>query len=119
MEKTKSVVFNKITEQEFDILVQQRVQKVQQTLVVKGKEYRRNNDPLHNFRVGARVSNTTEEKVLWGFALKHYISFLDILNDIENGNLPKEETVDEKIGDLINYLILCEASIKEKINNNK
>ena len=119
MEKTKSVVFNKITEQEFDILVQQRVQKVQQTLVIKGKEYRRNNDPLHNFRVGAIVSNTTEEKVLWGFALKHYISFLDILNDIENGNLPKEETVDEKIGDLINYLILCEASIKEKINNNK
>ena len=113
--KTKAFM----TAQEFDILVQQRVQKVQQTLVVKGKEYRRNNDPLHNFRVGARVSNSTEEKVLWGFALKHYISFLDILNDMEAGNLPKEEIVDEKIGDLINYLILCEASIKEKINNNK
>jgi hypothetical protein len=112
--KTKAFM----TAQEFDILVQQRVQKVQQTLVVKGKEYRRNNDPLHNFRVGARVSNSTEEKVLWGFALKHYISFLDILNDMEAGNLPKEEIVDEKIGDLINYLILCEASIKEKINNN-
>jgi hypothetical protein len=36
---------------------------------------------------------------------------------MEAGNLPKEEVVDEKIGDLINYLILCEASIKEKINN--
>jgi formaldehyde-activating enzyme involved in methanogenesis len=106
-----------MTAQEFDILVQQRVQKVQQTLVVKGKEYRRNNDPLHNFRVAAKINNTTEEKALWGFAVKHYVSFLDILNDIERGILPKEEVVDEKIGDLINYLILCEASIKEKINN--
>lgn len=112
-DKTKSFM----TAQEFDILVQQRVQKVQQTLVVKGKEYRRNNDPLHNFRVAAKVNNTTEEKALWGFAVKHYVSFLDILNDIERGILPKEEVVDEKIGDLINYLILCEASIKEKINN--
>jgi hypothetical protein len=41
-----------------------------------------------------------------------------MLDDIEIGALPKEETVDEKIGDLINYLILCEASIKEKIKNN-
>jgi hypothetical protein len=116
-EKTKSVVYNKITETQFDALVLNRCIKVKETLVEKGKEYRRNNDPLHNFRVGARVFNSTEEKVLWGFALKHYISFLDILNDMEAGNLPKEEVVDEKIGDLINYLILCEASIKEKINN--
>ena len=108
---------NRITQQAFDALVQQRVEKITQTLIEKGKEYQRNFDPLHNFRVGARVSNTTEEKVLWGFALKHYISFLDILNDIEVGVLPKETVVDEKIGDLINYLILCEASIKEKIKN--
>jgi hypothetical protein len=108
---------NRITQQAFDALVQQRVEKITQTLIEKGKEYQRNFDPLHNFRVGARVSNTTEEKVLWGFALKHYVSFLDILNDIEVGVLPKETVVDEKIGDLINYLILCEASIKEKIKN--
>jgi hypothetical protein len=42
-----------------------------------------------------------------------------MLNDIEQGKLPAEAYVDEKIGDLINYLILCEASIKEKIFNNK
>jgi hypothetical protein len=111
--KTKSFM----TEAQFEDLVSQRLAKIQITLVKKGKEYRRNNDPLHNFRVAAKVNNTTEEKALWGFAVKHYVSFLDILNDIERGLLPKEEVVDEKIGDLINYLILCEASIKEKINN--
>lgn len=106
-----------MTEDQFDQLVEDRCNKISKTLVEKGKEYRRNYDPLHNFRVAAKVQNTTEEKALWGFAVKHYVSFLDILNDIEKGFLPKEEVVDEKIGDLINYLILCEASIKEKINN--
>ena len=110
---------NKMTAEEFDQLVENRCNKIGKTLIEKGKEYRRNNDPLHNFRVAAKVNNTTEEKALWGFAVKHYVSFLDILNDIERGFLPAEEVVDEKIGDLINYLILCEASIKEKINNAK
>ena len=104
-----------MTEQIFDILVQERVQKIQQTLVEKGKEYRRNSDPLHNFNMAAQLGNVTREKALWGFALKHYVSFMDILNDIENGVLPKEEVIDEKIGDLINYLILCEASIKDRL----
>lgn len=115
MDKTKSFM----TAEQFEDIVSQRLAKTQITLIKKGKEYRRNNDPLHNFRVAAKVNNTTEEKALWGFAVKHYVSFLDILNDIERGFLPAEEVVDEKIGDLINYLILCEASIKEKINNNK
>jgi hypothetical protein len=104
-----------MTEQSFDILVQERVQKIQQTLVEKGKEYRRNADPLHNFNMAAQLGNVTREKALWGFALKHYVSFMDILNDIEKGTLPKEEVIDEKIGDLINYLILCEASIKDRL----
>lgn len=108
-----------ITPEHFDALVNTRCEKIKKTLVEKGKEYRRNNDPLHNFRVAAKVGNTTEEKALWGFATKHYVSFLDMLNDIEQGKLPTEAYVDEKIGDLINYLILCEASIKEKISNNK
>jgi hypothetical protein len=106
-----------ITETQFDTVVDTRCQQIKRTLLVKAKEYRRNNDPLHNFRVAAKVSNTTEEKALWGFATKHYVSFLDMLNDIEQGQLPTFEYVDEKIGDLINYLILCEASIKEKITN--
>lgn len=108
-----------MTELEFDELVVKRTQQIEKTLVTKGKEYRRNNDPLHNFNVAAQVNNTTREKALWGFAVKHYVSFLDILNDIEKGILPKEEVIDEKIGDLINYLILAEASIKDKIKQNE
>jgi len=113
----EKINYQKMSEDKFDKLVQYRCDAIVKTLTEKGKEYRRNNDPLHNFRIAAKVQNTTEEKALWGFAAKHYVSFLDILNDIEQGKLPKREVVNEKIGDLINYLILCEASIEEKIAN--
>lgn len=102
----------------FDQVLEERLKKIRMSLLIKGKEYRRNNDPLHNFNRGAKLSGQSREKVLWGFALKHQISFLDILDDIDAGKFPTVETVDEKIGDLINYLILCEASIKDKIQDN-
>jgi len=104
-----------MTEKELDIIIRKRCDSILESLSRKGIEYSRNRDPLHNFNVGARLSGLSREKVLWGFALKHYISFLDILDDVSNNHLPKEEYLDEKIGDLINYLILCEASIKDKI----
>lgn len=106
-----------MTEEEFDLVVDYRINEIKETLQMKGKEYRRNSDPLHNFEVAARLGNTTREKALWGFALKHYVSFMDMLDDIEKGGIPETEKVEEKLGDLINYLILCEASIKDKINN--
>jgi hypothetical protein len=102
----------------FDEVLEDRLKKIRLSLLIKGKEYRRNNDPLHNFNRGAELSGQSREKVLWGFALKHHVSFLDMLDDIDMGKFPKIETVDEKIGDLINYLILCEASIKDKIREN-
>lgn len=108
-----------MTELEFDAIVEARLAAIRKTLIEKGKEYRRNNDPLHNFNVAAMVSQTTREKALWGFATKHYVSFLDMLNDIEEGKLPKREVVNEKIGDLINYLILCEASIKDRLTSDE
>jgi hypothetical protein len=106
-----------MTEEEFNALVDRRLDLIREVLITKGKEYRRNNDPLHNFNVASRINNTTREKALWGFALKHYVSFLDMLDDIEKNKLPKKEYVEEKIGDLINYLILCEASIKDRMIN--
>jgi hypothetical protein len=92
------------------------LKKIEQTLGQKAKEYAAEGDKLHNFNVGARITGQTREKVLWGFALKHYISFLDILENLDKGKLPTEAMVDEKIGDLINYLVLVEASLKDRLN---
>ena len=106
-----------MTEQEFNALVEKRLDLTREVLIIKGREYRRNSDPLHNFNVASKLNNTTREKALWGFATKHLVSFLDMLDDIEKNKLPQREYVEEKIGDLINYLILCEASIKDRMIN--
>ena len=105
-----------MTEKEFQDVLTTRLTKIEETLSSKAEEYATDNDKLHNFNVGARLTGQTREKVLWGFAIKHYISFLDILDSLDKGKLPTEAIVDEKIGDLINYLVLVEASLKDRLN---
>lgn len=105
-----------MTENEFQEVLNARLIKIKETLSSKAKEYATDMDKLHNFNVGARLTGQTRERVLWGFALKHYISFLDILDGLDKGKLPSEAMVDEKVGDLINYLVLVEASIKDRLN---
>jgi hypothetical protein len=105
-----------MTTDEFNKVVDERIQKIKDTLLAKGKEYSTDDNKMHNFDRGAKISGKKREIVLWGFALKHYISFMDILDNIERSKYPTKEVIDEKIGDLINYLILCEASIKDTID---
>jgi hypothetical protein len=84
----------------------------------KNLEYSRNEDKLHNFKVASRVLGCTPEYALLGMATKHFVSVLDIVNDINNHNrLPSEGVLIEKITDSINYLVLLEALIRERNDN--
>ena len=103
---------------EFDNIIENTLEKIRVLLTVKGKEYRRNNNPYHNFEVAAKMNNCTREQALHGFALKHLVSISDIRNDIANGKLPNIMTVEEKFGDIITYFLLEKASIINKINQN-
>ena len=107
--------FQSDLELDFDIEVQSTLQKIQQLLLVKGVEYRRNSDPFHNFNVGSQISGEIPEKVLQGFLLKHLVSYQDMLNDIEQGKLPKIELVEEKMNDIITYYIIQKAQILNRI----
>lgn len=99
----------------FDNVVEARIMKIKQTLTIKAKEYARNDNRMHNFDRSASISGLIREKALWMFMVKHLVSVLDLIDDIEKGKLPKEEVLDEKIGDIINYFILLEASITDRI----
>ncbi len=105
-----------MTEKEFEDIVSTTLNSINETLTVKGREYRRDNNPFHNFDVGARKKGIIREKVLDGFMLKHEISVEDMVNDIEKGILPKIETVEEKFGDILIYLLIKKASIIDRIN---
>jgi len=110
-----------MTEKRFDHEVDNICNSIKEVLSIKAKEYRRNNNPLHNFDVGVAMSNnvSSREEIIYGMALKHIISIQDIRNDVKNGKLPSTDLLNEKYGDAINYLILEKASIIDKIENQK
>jgi hypothetical protein len=101
---------------QFDEILIRRLNNTESVLKSKGKEYATNNDRYHNFRVAARVLNTTPEKALLGMAAKHLVSILDIVENSSKGELINEAHLDEKIGDMINYLILLEGLLKERMS---
>lgn len=100
--------------EQFDAIVEARCAKIKAILTVKAKEYVRGENRLHNFKRGAEISGISRERVLHGFMLKHFISYLDMLDDIDKGVMIPDDYIDEKIGDIINYFILLEASLKDK-----
>lgn len=103
----------------FKRVLQDTIQETEHTLGIKAMEYVRNDNIMHNFDIGSRMTGEIREKVIHSFALKHHISISDIRNDIESGNLPSKELINEKFGDAINYLILEKASILHKLENNE
>lgn len=115
IEHKNKLNFQSDLELDFDMEVQSTLQKIQQLLLVKGKEYRRNSDPFHNFNIGSQISGEIPEKVLQGFLLKHLVSYQDMLNDIEQDKLPKIELVEEKMNDIITYFVIQKAQIINRI----
>lgn len=104
---------------DFNEIVLRRLDLVEDTLTKKAAEYAVNDDRLHNFNKAAAFTGKSREECLWGMALKHLVSVTDIIDKISVGQLPSKHLLDEKIGDLINYLCLLEVSITEKIENNE
>lgn len=104
-----------MTNQEFDILLNSRIEKIKSVLQSKAKEYAKT-DRLHNFKIAAEINKQTPERALWGMFMKHFVSVKDLVDDLETiPILPNEKVIDEKIGDAINYLILLEALFIERL----
>lgn len=106
-------------ETDFNKVVEDTLSNIREKLISKGKEYRRENNPYHNFEVGARKKNISREKALDGMLLKHEISIEDLTNDLDLGILPTKEMVHEKFDDNINFLILKKAMFLDRIENQK
>lgn len=90
----------------FDDIVLTRTNKIKETLSNKAKEYASNENRFHNFDTAAKMNKTTPERELWNFMTKHLVSVQDMVKDPEKVTTAM---VNEKIGDVINYLILLEG----------
>jgi hypothetical protein len=102
-----------MTREDFTKRVEKRIDLVRQTLLTKHKEYAKDDNVFRNFdeAAGGLSLHSTSAEVLWSYMTKHLVSIKDIVSD----NVPVEnKVVSEKIGDVINYLILLEAMLNEK-----
>jgi hypothetical protein len=102
-----------MTREDFSRRVEKRIDLIRQTLLTKHKEYAKDDNVFRNFdeAAGGLSLHSTSAEVLWSYMTKHLVSIKDIVSD----NVPvTNEVVSEKIGDVINYLILLEAMLNEK-----
>jgi len=99
-----------MTNKEFQKHFENRVTMSRETLIEKAKEYASKIDRMHNFvRAGAILDCSREEACL-SFAVKHFVSIQDM---VKSGQPFSEITIEEKLGDMINYMILLEAMLLE------
>jgi hypothetical protein len=101
-----------MTPENFDKLVEHRIELIRSVLKSKATEYATLGDRLHNFNRAADMLGVTKEKALVGMWTKHIVSILDI---VDSGATPRQGMLEEKIGDAINYLILLEACYIDRI----
>lgn len=99
--------------EEFTNRVEKRIDLIRQTLLTKHKEYAKDDNVFRNFdeAAGGLSLHGSSAEVLWSYMTKHLVSIKDIVAD----NKPVDASVvSEKIGDVINYLILLEAMLNQQ-----
>lgn len=102
-----------MTREDFSNRVEKRIDLVRQSLLTKHKEYAKDDNVFRNFdeAAGGLSLHGTSAEVLWSYMTKHLVSIKDIVAD----NKPVDPAVvSEKIGDVINYLILLEAMLNQQ-----
>lgn len=107
----------------FDKIIENRLQKCKDILVIKAKEYVKDEDRLHNFRVAEFTSGKdvkSKELALWGMANKHFVSIMDIIDECNNDPkyAPSSSLIEEKLTDMINYFLLLECCLQDRRNQN-
>ena len=96
------------TEHFDDFVVKNRLYLTEKTLGRKAEDYARN-DRLSNFKIVAEFLNITPQKVLFIWTMKHIESLKSYVNDLDKEVIQSPERWNEKIQDIICYMILLEA----------
>ena len=96
-----------------DVIVKNRLYLTERVLGQKADEYARG-DRLSNFKKAASLMDTTPEAALFGFVAKHIVALSDFVSDLESGTNQSLDRWTEKTGDIINYMILLEALVIER-----
>jgi len=102
----------------FDQLVSERMTQSKNILSTKESEYARQSDRLHNFKRAGACQGVTPEHACIGMWMKHVISIIDMVQDINSGSIGSKNLWDEKLNDAHNYLYLLEGLLNERTWSN-
>lgn len=81
----------------------------------KGPEYQRGKDRLSNFKRAAAIQEIAPEQALIGMWVKHLVSLLDLVDDLAQGRKISLVQFREKLTDSINYHLLLEGLVVERL----
>jgi hypothetical protein len=95
-----------MTHIKFEAIVRDRFERCVKVLSHKAAEYASDVDRLQNFKDGAKFLNVTPSQYALALVTKHIVALKD---HIMSGNPLSTEFIDEKIGDIINYMVLIEG----------
>lgn len=83
----------------------------------KAEEYVTEEDRLSNFKQAAGLQAISPEQALFGMVAKHMVALGDFCRDATVGKIRDYEYWDEKIMDIINYMILLDALVQERLRH--
>lgn len=99
----------------FNEITKAQLKRCEEVLCKKADEYA-TDDRLHNFKQAALLQEVTPTTALKGMMTKHTISVYDMMQGVEEGKTYPLELWNEKITDLMNYLLLLWATVNEDEN---
>lgn len=101
-----------ITQAEFNLVFEKQVERCEQTLQRKKKEYTGDSqDRLSAFKVAAAMQGCKPERALAGMMAKHIVSLYDMC--YADNQIFDMAVWDEKITDTLNYLFLLKGIVEE------
>lgn len=100
-------------------VVDKRIALIKEVLGKKANEYALDGSAFGNFEDGSKIAFANgREKYAWELMTKHLQSLKDMIEHVSidgaNG-YPTEAIIEEKCGDIINYVILLEGMLKERV----
>ncbi len=87
---------------------------IDKLLATKGGEYSSITNRFENFNDAGRSEDMPPEKALWYMMLKHYISIRKFVMELVTPTRRSLDKWNEKIDDMITYLILLKAMIRRR-----
>ena len=100
----------------FNLLLEGIFRRTESTFNKKRNEYAHDKDVFKSLKNGVGFSFHDEpEQVAYEYLCKHLESIQSILKKLPE-ETPRYEIINEKFGDAINYLIIIEGLLKERVN---